>query len=129
MTDPIPTAKVDAADRERIAAGLLLLVDPAGALEAAIELYARATTKAAVRESLFPLIPDTRGPIGGGAIIAVECGDLAAVSLVTDGARWGVRMDDGDEVRWLATEDEARRSFAEHIAADRALDRPIGGGR
>lgn len=36
MTDPIPTAKVDDADRERIAAGLLMLVDPADALEAAI---------------------------------------------------------------------------------------------
>ncbi len=36
VTDPIPTAKVDDADRERIAAGLLMLVDPADALEAAI---------------------------------------------------------------------------------------------
>jgi hypothetical protein len=43
----------------------------------------------------------------------------AAVSLVTTGDRWGVRMDDGDEIRWCDTEHEARQNYAQHVAHDR----------
>lgn len=48
--------------------------------------------------------------------------ESSGVDLVTDGVRWGVRLD-GTDLRWHQDAKEARQAFAEHVDADAGLDR------
>lgn len=49
-------------------------------------------------------------------VMPVERDFMSGFSLVTDGRRWGCRNDDADnDVRWCASEAEARANYAEHV--------------
>lgn len=68
--------------------------------------------------------PATRGPFGAKlqppTPVVVANDDSAAVSLIV-ASRWGVRMDDGGEIRWCDSESEARQSYSQHVADDRKI--------
>ena len=85
---------------------------------AAVEAAKATAAARAVPPDVEARQPATVGGLLATAPVVVDSDDSAAVSLVV-APRWGVRMDDGDEIRWCESEHDARQNFAQHVAHDR----------